>query len=153
MNLVRISLILCICTLCGCGDGRPRCYPVEGTVLVDGAPLSGTFDGTIRLVSADPDSKYGRPATGRIDSNGRFTLTSFEDGDGCPKGRWKVELLVLETRGKKLFYRLPSRYQNAATSGLQVEITGKTTDLRIEAQWRPEDAPDRAPITGPDGAS
>lgn len=136
----------------GCGDGRPRCYPVSGTVQVDGALLTGDFDGTIRLVPVTETGR-GRPATGFIGADGTFSLTTYEDGDGCPKGTYKVELSVLQTQGRKLFTLVPFRYEKALTSDIEVEITGKTEALAIEATWRPEDAPDRAAITGSDGAS
>ncbi|MDO4575805.1 MAG: hypothetical protein Q4D98_11390 [Planctomycetia bacterium] len=138
---------------CGCSDGRPRCYPVSGTIEVDGKPLSGKLDGTVRFVTVDTQGEYGRPATGHLDENGRFSLTSYEQNDGCPKGTYKVELQILETRGKQLYYVVPPRYESAAQSDLQVEITGKTEDLKLEVRWLPEDASFRAPIRGEDGAS
>lgn len=136
----------------GCGDGRPRCYPVQGVVQVDGKPLTGEFDGTIRFVHVT-DTQKGRPATGKIGSDGRFSLTSYEDNDGCPKGKYQVELIVLRFDKNKTYYLVPPRYENHATSGIEVEITGKTTDLTISAEWTPKDSAYKKPIVGSDGAS
>ncbi|MDO4584290.1 MAG: hypothetical protein Q4D62_09330 [Planctomycetia bacterium] len=142
----RTFLLLFLFVMGGCGDGRPRCYPVAGKVLVNGKPLAGDFDGTIRFVWADSTTEYGRPATANIDENGHFSLTTFEKNDGCPLGKYKVELYVFQKHGRKVSYLVPLRYQNAATSDLNVTITGKTTDLTIDAHWLPTDELDRKPI-------
>ena len=133
MNFFPVFLALLL--LAGCGDGMPKCYPVSGTVYVDGKPLEGEFDGTIRFVSATPDAKYGRPATGRIDAKGHFTLTSFKDGDGCPKGKYGVELYVYQKKGSETLRLVQSRQITA-------EVTGATDSLRIDVTWLPQDPAD-----------
>lgn len=155
MNPALLAVLLAVTFLVsgGCGNGHPRCYPVSGTVWVDGKPLSGELDGTVRFVSTDTESTYGRPATGKIDENGRFSLTSYEDGDGCPRGTYRVTLIILQSRGNKMFYVVPPRYESAAQTDIQVEVGGKTENLKLEAKWLPDDKPFRAPIKGTDGAS
>lgn len=141
--MVLLPLLLLAC----CGDGMPKCYPVSGTVYVDGKPLEGEFDGTIRFVSATPDEKYGRPATAQIDANGHFALTSFKNGDGCPKGKYGVELYVYQQKGNKTLRLVPSRCESAATSQITAEVTGATSEMKIDVTWLPQDAADRKPVT------
>lgn len=133
----------------GCGDGRPICYPVSGILQVDGQPLTGEYDGTVRFVPVNGQ----RPASGTLDSQGRFQLTTYEKGDGCPRGTYRVEILALQTKGNKTRYLVPPRYLTSATSDLQVEIEGKTSDLLLEVHWLPEDVPFQTPRTVSDGAS
>ena len=149
--MVLLLILVLIPVLAGCGDGMPRCYPVSGTVYVDGKPLEGEFDGTIRFVSATPDEKYGRPATSQIDANGHFALTSFKDGDGCPKGTYGVELYVYQQKGNKTLRLVPSRCESAATSQITAEVTGATSEMKIDVTWLPEDAADRKPVSPASG--
>ncbi|GEM_PF-955136 len=110
----------------GCGDGRPRIVPTSGVVLMNGKPLTGHV-GFVRVVPAD-----ARPATGRIDpADGRFTLTTYENGDGCVEGTHPAAVIVNTTVGNRLIWIAPERYGNEATSGLTVEIKGAKADLEL----------------------
>ena len=131
------GLLIVLFLFSGCGDGRPTCYPVTGILQVDGKPLTGEYDGTIRLFPVNGQ----RPASGKPDSQGRFELTTYEKGDGCPRGIYRVEIIALKTEGDKIQYLVPPRCASPDTSDLQVEIKGKTSDWVLEVQWLPEDAP------------
>jgi len=114
--------------LCGCGDGRPRRVPVSGQVLIDGKPLGTGF---IRLVPDD-----SRLATGTIDKQGRFRLTTFDPDDGCVLGTHQVEVTAIQTMSPtKIRYLVPKKYQQASTSGLSVKIDGPTDSLVIKLSW------------------
>ena len=109
----------------GCGDGRPARVPVSGQVLIDGRPLTS---GYIRIVPSD-----ARPATGTIDDEGRFTLTTFDEGDGCVPGTHGVEVTATEMVDQNRVRRLvPEKYAKASTSGLSVTIDGPNDSLVIE---------------------
>lgn len=85
MNAIRfLSLTALIGLLAGCGDGG-RLGRVSGTVTVDGKPVT---QGTIMFVPAD-----GKAAIGAIGPDGRFTLTTYSDGDGALVGPHKVTIL------------------------------------------------------------
>src|SRR5690606_22897091 len=43
------------------------------------------------------DGTQGRTAIGRTDDQGRFTLSTFEEGDGAVEGTHRVTLSVTET--------------------------------------------------------
>lgn len=112
----------------GCSDGRPERVPVSGVVKIDGAPLA---DGFITLIPPK-----GRSSFGEIDEQGRFTLTTYEPGDGVPVGTMKVEVVgrksLSETQAQWL---APKKYADRSTSELEVEITEPTDSLEINLTW------------------
>ena len=71
----------------GCDRG-PKMAPVVGTVTVNGEPIKL---GTIMFY---PSS--GRPATGQIGSDGTYSLTTLEPGDGAPPGEYVVTIDAVE---------------------------------------------------------
>ena len=134
-----LVLILAMIFLAGCGDGRPKRYPVQGVVTVDGKPLTGEFVGSIRLF---PEAG-GRPASAQLDSEGKFILGNYEAADGCPAGKYLVEVNVSQQKNTKMRYLTPPRCWDAETSGLRVEIVGENPNLAIDVRWLPEDEKDR----------
>jgi hypothetical protein len=113
----------------GCGDGRPRIVPTSGVVLMNGKPLTGHV-GFVRVVPAG-----ARPATGRIDpADGRFTLTTYDTGDGCVEGTHPAAVIVNTTVGNRLIWIVPERYGNDSTSGLSVTVGGEKAQLEIRLE-------------------
>ena len=129
------ALPLALALLTGCGDkgvaGRPPVYPVSGQVLYQGKPLEGAF------VSFTPTEGGTHGASGRTDADGRFTLTTFDSGDGAPAGRYRVtvtkaEAVItpdpvnpeanppLKVEQKHL---IPAKYSSPEKSGLESEVT------------------------------
>jgi hypothetical protein len=114
--------------LTGCGDGRPARTQVSGQVLIDGKPLSHGF---IRFVP-----QGGRPAGGRLDEQGRFTLSSYGANDGIILGVHRVEVDASEeisSTQKK--WHAPKKYFRYKSSGLEQEIAGPTDSLVINLTW------------------
>jgi hypothetical protein len=58
--------------------------PVSGYVTLDGKPLAGA------AVQFHPASSGGRPAVGRTDEEGHFSLTTIKPEDGVLPGTYKV---------------------------------------------------------------
>ena len=131
-NWLLVILLVSFFVSIGC-DGRPRRVPVSGQVLVDDQPMPGGF---VRVVPA-----IGRSATGKIDSQGRFTLTTYEDKDGCIPGTHNVEVVFIDRSNPNIYRSLiPEKYRDADTSGLSVTIDEPTDDLTIRISrkgWRP----------------
>jgi hypothetical protein len=124
---VALSLVF---LLAGC-DSRPRRVPVSGQVLIDGQPVTA---GSIQVVPDD-----ARPAQGTIDEQGHFTLTTYEQGDGCVPGTHRVAVSATEMiGGDQVRYLVPQKYADFSSSGLTVTIDGPTDDLRIELSWEGE---------------
>ncbi|MEQ8846791.1 hypothetical protein [Botrimarina sp.] len=109
----------------GCGDGRPDRVRVAGRVTVDGQPVQFGF------IQVLPEN--ARAASGRIETDGRFTLSCFEIGDGCVPGDHRVIVdgrkVVSPSRTE---WYAPQKYANPGTSGLTVAINSDTDDLLIE---------------------
>jgi hypothetical protein len=123
--LLAVALLL---ATAGCGDGRPKRVPVSGTVLIDGKPLA------FGVVQFAPEGV--RPSTGRLDSAGRFSLSSYEPDDGVALGKHKVMVDGSEPVGEDARkWHAPKHYASMKTSGLEIQIDGPRDDLRIELSW------------------
>ena len=75
----------------GCGSeqrGGPRMdtYPITGTVMVDGEPAA-----TLQ-VQCHPSGDVGVATSIACltDKDGKFSISSYERGDGAPEGEYKV---------------------------------------------------------------
>lgn len=68
---------------CGGNADNPPVYPVMGTIVYEGKPV----EGAVVAFCAD---HAPRLATGVTDAEGRFTLTTFNSGDGAVAGNHKV---------------------------------------------------------------
>lgn len=113
--------------LAGCGGG-PKVVPVSGVVLVDGVPLTA---GTVQVMPAGH-----RAAAGKIGPDGRFTLTTTDDGDGCVTGTHPARVVGNENVGPTdIRWLAPKKYATPGESGLTVTIDGPTSDLKIELTW------------------
>ena len=122
-----LACIIPLATL-GCSDGRPKRVPVSGTVLIDGMPLTV---GNIRFVPQDQ-----RPSAGKLDGEGRFTLTCFDGNDGAVLGTHRVQISASEILSdSKVKWHAPKKYSDFRSSGLSVEITEPTDDVVIELTW------------------
>lgn len=80
VHSLRIATLLSLAFFVGCSGNGIATYPVEGVVtLEDGTPLQ---TGTVEFNSIERDLT----ASGKIQSDGTFRLTTFKDGDGAVLG-------------------------------------------------------------------
>lgn len=86
-RLTALMLAALFLTIAGCGGAdRPELVPVSGVVLdKDGKPVAGA-----EVVFHNPQAP--RQAAGTTDNEGKFRLTSFEEGDGAIIGEHKVSV-------------------------------------------------------------
>ncbi|MCS7238523.1 MAG: hypothetical protein NZ899_09655 [Thermoguttaceae bacterium] len=116
----------------GCGRSGPKVVPVSGVVLVDGQPIK-LPQGVQAFVQFVP---AGAPAaSGEIDpQSGRFTLTTFEPGDGCVVGQHKVAVIIRAMVGTQSVSLVDEKYAKPETSGITVSVDGPTDKLEIKLQ-------------------
>jgi hypothetical protein len=114
--------------LSGCNDGRPARVPVSGQVLIDGQPLQY---GQIQFI---PDN--ARLSGGRLDAEGRFTLSCFENDDGAVPGLHRVTVTAGEfVSPSQTRWHAPKKFANPAASGLTQQISEPVDDLVINLTW------------------
>jgi len=120
--------VLLVVGASGCSDGRPERVPVSGKVLIDGQPVNS---GTIRFKPVQ-----GRVATGVIQSDGFFTMSTFEDGDGVVPGTHAVTVSSKdESSPNQVRYNVPNKYRDPDQSGLSETIEGPNDSLVINLTW------------------
>lgn len=131
-GLSILLLVLLAVPLVGCGGGAGT-IAVTGLVTHNSSPLADAD------VSFIPES--GRPAYGRTDSSGRFTLTTFEQGDGAMPGKHTVtimkseELKAATDANPYAEYRsvLPEKYGRPQESPLTAEVEkGGSNDFTFD---------------------
>lgn len=116
----------------GCGPRRPRTAPVRGRVTFDGAPVT---EGRIFF-----HPEEGRPAIGKLESDGMYELTTFKAGDGALPGRYRVVIEATRTTGGaqpqsfedelagiggapgELVWLVPRTYSQRETTPLSAEV-------------------------------
>jgi hypothetical protein len=123
----------------GSGDiPMQRTYKVTGQVTLDGNPLAGA---TVALIPKDASrfQMKERPQ-GVTDADGKFTISTYESGDGAPEGDYGVAIAMntLEADGeddtnqnprRRPKLRIPALYQNPEQSGLSATVARKSNEL------------------------
>jgi hypothetical protein len=85
MNTFRVLSAAALLAALGCGSNYQK---AGGTVSVDGAPVK--CGGTVMFCP----TQGGRPATGALAPDGKFALSSAQEGDGLPPGEYKVVIVA-----------------------------------------------------------
>lgn len=136
---------------CSSKSRGQRLVPVSGVVHFNGQPLA---DAQVTFTN----SKANLSAYARTDANGKFTLTTFESGDGAVPGPQKVSVIKVQTSGQSVRpdamdssvdqpkatgksaepqqrWLIPERYGSVETSGLTAEIAESgNKDIVLELQ-------------------
>lgn len=127
-------LFLAICLVAGCSRYRedewsrqwPPRFPTGGIVTLDGAPVAEAVV-TFAITRPDRDNK-AFTAVGMTDPQGRFALRTFRPGDGAVEGKHAVTISKSSMENGALVNAVPSRYSRFETSGLEADVTAKTTN-------------------------
>jgi hypothetical protein len=119
----------------GCSGDLPPTATVRGTVEFDGKPLTGFENASVLLTP-----RGGRKATGVIQADSSFELSSFGDGDGAIVGPARIRVTatvddpgaVTVDRGIGLRWIIPVRF-GGEDSGLSCEVLpGQENVFRIQ---------------------
>ena len=131
--LVGVACGLAMLCAAGCGSGGPEMVPIRGEVTYKGAPLRDVTRGIVRY-SPEQSGTGAREASGRIQPDGSFELTTFKKADGVVVGEYDITVSAysspppsrqqtesgVRVAGPKLM--IPERYLKANTSGLSDNV-------------------------------
>ncbi len=141
------AILLAAGAIAGCGPKLPPRVPVEGSVTLDGQPVAGAS------ITFTPVEK-GPAASAASDENGRFTLSTFKQGDGAVPGQHRITVVQVETTGPpedeqgegeegETVFGVPRKYAHPETSGLEVEVHKEMGPVLL--QLRSESSPGALP--------
>lgn len=123
-----VPLLAAALAAAGCGDNRPKTYPVAGKlVYTDGTPVSGA---TVTFITALGEKTVA--ARSRVNDDGTFRLTTFEDNDGAVAGEHHVAVSpVPRDEADQKPVPVPPVYADAAKSGLKATVTPETREVTV----------------------
>lgn len=129
----------CVTHLCGCSNntdlGRKPTSPVTGEVYVDSQPAAGVlvkFHDVKGFDTANPTES----AT-MTDENGKFAVSTYDEGDGVPAGEYQVTFEWGELNKFTMQYsgdKLKGKYADPKKSAHRITVTdGGANDMgRVE---------------------
>jgi hypothetical protein len=131
-------LVIVLCAT-GCGSSGPVMVPIRGQVFYKGEPLKGVPQGLVRYLPKD--SSRGRQASGRLQPDGTFVLTTFASADGVVVGDYDITVSAYSSSltraqteagtrsgGPKLL--IPEKYTTPEASGLGDAVNSKHTGFK-----------------------
>lgn len=128
------AFLVLVCVV-GC-SGDDRVAPVTGVVTLDDKPIA---EASVTFMPKEG----GRPAFGVTDAEGKYELTTFEEGDGALIGNHVVTILAVDEKVSdkataaaeehgslsefmapqaKQKWIIPERYSEKDTSGLSFDV-------------------------------
>jgi hypothetical protein len=127
-------LLICLLIVTGCG---PNIKVTGKVTFSDGNRLEKG-----RVIFENDNVYY----YGMIQKNGVFRLGVVKDGQGIPPGKYRVAVEFFDVEGtgldETLIHFVAKKYRNSKTSGIEYEITTKTTNISIVVD-RPETGVER----------
>ena len=115
----------------GCGGSdRPKTIPISGSVTINGQAPGES--GRLHFQPTQPAEGYAkRPASGAYTPDGKYRVMSWEPDDGLVPGHYTVSLMPGDMNATKV----PQKYQQGSTSGLEVDVpidqSGVTFDIDV----------------------
>ena len=118
----------------GCGPGYPDTTPVTGKVSFNGRAVP---QGRIMFFP-----EQGRPAMGRIGTDGSYTLTTFRPNDGAILGTHRVTIKSIkdvaaptgvedELAPAVITWIVPEIYSNQETTPLRAEVKRENNTINF----------------------
>ena len=126
------TIALAILAGCGAKNQLPARFPVRGQVLQAGKPVA---DAIVTFHPVSPAVGVAQKPIAYSDGEGRFSLTTFETGDGAPEGEYAVTVELRAQRmvgeevvrdGRNL---LPVRYGKPDTSKLTFKVAAGENEM------------------------
>jgi hypothetical protein len=123
---------LVVLSLTGCGERRSGTAIVRGKVTLNGKPVP---NGTVNFIP-----EMGPSATGEIQPDGSYTLTTYKPGDGAVLGAHKVVIVAMadnagmlpEARSPLPPPIVPVKYTSPATTDLTAQVEDKENTIDFD---------------------
>ena len=126
LGMLRRAAFALLLMLAGCGDGRQATYPVAGQLTIQGKPAA---DADLRFYEVRGRTPGMARPYATTDSEGRFTVSTYGMNDGAPAGEYQVSVSwkgplrgVSPDQRDAMPERLPPRFNDPTTSGIQVRV-------------------------------
>lgn len=126
LSHIHALSVIALAAACGCGsnpESLGTLVPVKGKVTYKGKPLE---KGVVRF---EPDG-YGRMASGNLQADGTYVLSTLKDGDGVVLGTHKVYVTGVDTNLAK--DRAFKKYMQANGSKLTAEVSPASTEFNFD---------------------
>jgi hypothetical protein len=126
-------LVFVFATGCSKAPPRPAVHPVSGKVTFDGRPAAGA-----QVVFHPKTATAAIPTpSAKADSQGNFSLTTYDAADGAPAGDYAVtvELRPVVTKNGELEWgpnTLPPQYGSPKTTRVAASITDGINNVPIK---------------------
>lgn len=139
--MIRTAWVVCAgVALAAAGCGGSGLAPVRGQLeYPDGKPAKELVGCSVVFEGKTPDGR-ATGATGEVDADGRFELTTSKPGDGAPVGTNKVSISPRWRGSSERPDPLPvlDKYQNPDTSGLTAEVKPGGNDVKLTVELKPK---------------
>jgi hypothetical protein len=126
LNRTNALTVILLAATFGCGSGQaalPDLILVKGKVTYKGQPLA---TGTIRF---EPDG-YGRMASGKLQADGTYVLSTLKEGDGVVAGAHKVYVTGVDNKLAR--DRAFKKFMQANGSTLTAEVSQEKTEFNFD---------------------
>jgi hypothetical protein len=132
MRVVTVTTLLVL--IAGCNRNNFTLAPVHGNITIDNKPL---FQGKVMFapIPKAGEENPGRPASGTIQKNGDFRLTTFNQHDGAVVGEhWVTVFNVGEDLPDDVpeFARVTSPTKVTVTAGKDNQIDIRLTSAVVK---------------------
>ena len=122
----------------GCRDSGPQTVPVHGQITYGGGDWPA--EGVLYFTPAEPAPGFpAKPGRASFDVQGRFSVTSFRDGDGLLPGEYRVNVECWKFRPEmgsleRPISYVPDQFQSGMTNGFRVVVPSGGTSV-VEARF------------------
>ena len=137
---IFVPLLMILVLSLGCGEEPPfrkATVPANGTVTVDGLPPGSGIQIQCHP-AAGPDTAHPTVSSTETDPAGKFSISTYESGDGLPAGEYTLTFTWQEFNVISRSYsgedKLNGRYSDPETSTIKLTVEeGVENDLGVVA--------------------
>ncbi len=132
-GILVVCGLLTVSIVGGCGRSKPweTAYPAVGILTHKGRPVK---DAELAFFPVDANVPESVLPKAKTRENGEFDVSTYDNGDGAPAGKYKVTVIHHEIviKGESMTAKpndLPKKFASKETTDLIVEIDRKATKI------------------------